>query len=347
MAVLVTGGAGYVGSVVCEVLLDRGRKVVVVDNLHTGHRRAVDSRALFVEGDFASRAVLEQVFGQQRIEAVVHMAAETTVEKSMTDPRVYFANNLTNGIALLDTMIDFGCRSIVFSSTAAIFGEPVEIPITEGHPANPVNAYGQSKLMFEQVLDWYHRCYGIRFVALRYFNAAGATEHAGEDHRPESHLLPILCDAAAGGRESVAIFGRDYPTADGTCVRDYVHVLDLAQAHVLALDHMDRHPNERYNLGAGRGVSNLELVRVVEATVGVKLNVVFESRRAGDPAVLVASSARIAEELGWVPRHSSVEAIVESAWAWRRRHPQGYGDAQAPGAVSRTTATVRPGDQLR
>ena len=325
MAVLVTGAAGYVGSITCEQLLANGFEVIAIDNFQTGHRAAVPPRVVLFEGDFGSSELLGRVFGAHQVDAVLHFAAETTIETSMADPGPYFRNNLVRGISLLDAMLRHGCRSFVFSSTAALFGEPVRTPIDEDHPTLPINPYGHSKLMFEQVLDWYHRCYGLRFTALRYFNAAGASELLGEDHRPESHLLPLLCDAALGLRDHVKIFGRDYATHDGTCLRDYIHVLDLADAHILALRHLDMHPNGKFNLGAGRAVSNVELLRVVEKVSGAKIEFEFGPRRAGDPGVLVASPRRAVEGFGWSPRHSALETIVESALDWRRRHPHGYG----------------------
>lgn len=325
MALVVTGGAGYVGSVTSERLLANGFDVIAIDNFQTGHRDAVPAGVVTFEGDFGSTELLECVFRKHQVDAVFHFAAETTVEKSMSDPGAYFRNNVVKGISLLDAMLEHNCRSLVFSSSAALFGEPIQIPIGEDHPTKPVSAYGQSKLMFEQVLDWYHRCYGLRFAALRYFNGAGATERLGEDHRPESHLLPILCDAALGKRDQVKIFGREYPTPDGTCVRDYVHVLDLADAHILALRNLDAHPSGKFNLGAGRGVSNLELLRMVEKVSSEKIRFEFGPPRSGDPAVLVAASNRASEALGWSPRHSSLETIVQSALNWRERHPSGYG----------------------
>jgi UDP-glucose 4-epimerase len=249
------------------------------------------------------------------------------VEKSQTDPRYYFETNLVRGIALLDTMLETGCTRIIFSSTAAIFGEPVQVPIDETHPQAPINAYGASKLMFETVLDWYHRAYGLRFNAFRYFNAAGASDRFGECHQPESHLIPILCEVAQGRRENITLFGNDYPTDDGTCVRDYVHVLDLADAHILALGNLEERPSARYNLGNGRGFSNLEVLRTVERVSGHPVSFEYGDRRAGDPAVLVASSARAREELGWSPRYGSVEDIVRTAWDWHEAHPRGYDGA--------------------
>jgi len=325
LTVLVTGAAGYVGSITSEQLLVNGFEVIAIDNFQTGHRAAVLPDVVLVEGDFGSRELLERVFRAHKVDVVLHFAAETTIETSMADPGPYFQNNLVRGISLLDAMLKHGCRSLVFSSTAALFGEPVRTPIDEDHPAQPINPYGQSKLMFEQVLDWYHRCYDLRFTALRYFNAAGASQLLGEDHRPESHLLPLLCDAALGRRDSVKIFGRDYATPDGTCLRDYIHVLDLADAHILALRHLDVHPNGKFNLGAGRAVSNLELLRTVEQVSGATIEFEFGPRRAGDPAVLVASPRRAVERLGWSPRHSALDTIVESALHWRGRHSDGYG----------------------
>ena len=325
MIILVTGGAGYIGSIVVEQLVEHGHRVVVVDNLQEGHREAVLPEAIFYEGDFGDPVLLEEIFGKYDIEAVFHFAAETTIAFSMTDPGRYFTNNVVKGIALLDAMRDHACDRFVFSSTAATFGEPQYTPVDEAHPQEPINAYGESKLMFERVLDWYHRAYGLKFNAFRYFNAAGATERLGEDHRHESHLIPIVLQVTLGKRDCVEVFGTDYPTKDGTCVRDYVHVVDLAQAHILALENMERHPDGKYNLGNGEGFSVLEVIGQVSRVSGRETDWREAPRRSGDPAVLIASSDRAKEELGWRPRYDSLEEIVRSAWAWHRRYPGGYG----------------------
>ena len=324
--ILVTGGAGYIGSICVEELLVQGYEVVVIDNLQEGHRAAVMPEAVFYEGDYGDEDLLRDIFSKHEIDAVVHFAAETTIEFSMTDPGVYFHNNLVNGIILLDVMRESGCERMIFSSTAATFGEPQYTPIDEKHPQLPINAYGESKLMFEKVLDWYHRAYGLRFNAFRYFNAAGASERLGEAHRHESHLIPVIIQVILGQRQKLQIFGNDYPTRDGTCIRDYVHVIDLARAHIRAFENLDRHPAGKYNLGNGQGFSNLEVLRTIEAITGKKVPFEMASRRPGDPAVLVASSELARQELDWQPKYGKLEEIVESAWKWHEAHPNGYGD---------------------
>lgn len=324
MDILVTGGAGYIGSICVEELLRQGHQVVVVDNLQEGHQEAVLPGAIFHEGDYGDKDLLNNIFSNYRIDAVIHFAAETTIEYSMTDPGRYFENNVVNGIMLLDVMRNFGCKRMVFSSTAATFGEPKYTPIDEQHPQNPINAYGESKLMFEKVLDWYHKAYGLQFNVFRYFNAAGATERLGEDHRHESHLIPMIIKVALGQKEKLQIFGNDYPTEDGTCIRDYIHVVDLARAHILALENLEHHPNGKYNLGNGKGFSNLEILKMVEKVTGKTVPFELAPRRTGDPAILVASSELAKVELGWEPQYSEIEDIVSSAWKWHREHPKGY-----------------------
>jgi len=329
LTVLVTGAAGYVGSITSEQLLANGFEVIAIDNFQTGHRAAVLPDVVLFEGDFGSRELLERVFRAHKVDVVLHFAAETTIETSMADPGPYFQNNLVRGISLLDAMLKHGCRSLVFSSTAALFGEPVRTPIDEDHPAQPINPYGQSKLMFEQVLDWYHRCYGLRFTALRYFNAAGASQRLGEDHRPESHLLPLLCDAALGRRDSVKIFGRDFATPDGTCLRDYIHVQDLAEAHVAALARLVGGGGSlAVNLGTGAGHSVRAVIDAAERVTGRRIARREMPRRAGDPPVLVADVARAKELLGWSARLSDLDTILGTAWAW---HLAADGAARAAG----------------
>jgi len=324
MNILVTGGAGYVGSVVTEHLLREGHNVTVLDNLQQGHREAVLAPAEFVLGDISDSDTLQSVFRRHSIEAVMHMAADTLVGASMTDPRRYFHNNLTGGISLLNAMLDHGVSTMVFSSTAAVYGEPLSAPIDEGHPTNPINSYGQSKLMFETVLDWYRRAYGIQCISFRYFCAAGATAALGEDHRPETHLIPNILRAALNRDAGLSVFGTDYPTKDGTCIRDYIHVADVAQAHILALDKADSLSGNVYNLGNGEGYSVLDAIKVAETVVGSKIQVEFCPRRSGDPVTLVASSHRAAQELGWRPGFPDLGSIVESAWRWLKDHPDGY-----------------------
>ena len=331
MRVLVTGGAGYIGSVVTEVLLDRGDDVVVYDNLSTGHRPAVDPRATFVGGDLHERALLAGTLRAHGIDAVVHMAAKALVGESVADPSLYYRNNVVGGLSLLDAMRDADVDRIVFSSTAATFGEPVKQPVEEDDPQTPTNPYGQTKLAFEQAMRWYGPAFGLRSVALRYFNAAGASAAHGEDHEPETHLIPrllrVAAGAARGAGESAVSPGDDYPTRDGTCVRDYIHLLDLADAHVHALDALvGVSPGFRsFNLGCGgEGYTVHEVVACVRKVTGVDLAVTVGPRRPGDPAVLVASSARITRELGWRPRFQDLDSIVSSAWSWMGRHPRGY-----------------------
>jgi UDP-glucose 4-epimerase len=316
MRVAVTGGAGYIGSVVAEVLIDGGHDVLVLDNLEKGHAEAVPAAARFVRVDVRARDRTAAALSDFQCEAVIHMAAFSLVGESVTDPAKYFANNLSGGLRLLDAMRDAGVQRIVFSSTAAVYGEPAKQPIEEDDPTVPTNPYGESKLAFERVLRWYGAAYGLSATSLRYFNAAGATSERGELHEPETHLIPIVLEAAARRRPHVNVFGTDYATADGTCVRDYIHVEDLARAHVLALETMEPGGQCRaFNLGCGgRGYSVREVIDVASRLTGVDIPVKLSPRRAGDPAVLVASSARIAQELAWRPRRQRLEDIIESAW---------------------------------
>lgn len=324
MDVLVTGAAGYVGSVTAEELLKQGHRVVVFDNLVQGHREAVTPGAAFVYGDLTEAADVEALFAQHEFEMVLHMAAETVVEMSMTDPHRFFYSNVAGTLNLLNAMLRHGVSRIVFSSTAAVYGKPVRTPILEDDPHVPINPYGESKLMVEQFLRRYHDAYGIKAVALRYFNACGASVAYGEAHHPESHLIPIVLQAALGQRDCVCVFGEDHDTSDGSCVRDYVHVLDIAQAHILALENVDRLGLSTYNLGNGTGYSVLEVIQTVREVTGRAIVVKSAPRRAGDPAELIASAERIEGELGWKPRYSDLSVIVESAWRWQREHPRGY-----------------------
>ena len=324
MNILVTGGAGYIGSIVSEQLLLRNHRVIVIDNLQGGNRGALLPEAAFYEADFGDTEILGKIFQKHDIDVVFHFAALTIVEFSMTDPGAYFTNNLVKGITLLDVMREYDCDKFIFSSTAATFGEPEYIPVDEKHPQKPINPYGESKLMFEGVLDWYHRAYGLKFNAFRYFNAAGASERLGGAHDPETHLIPLIIQAALGQREQIYIFGTDYPTRDGTCVRDYIHVLDLAEAHILGLDNLDRNPNGKYNLGNGEGFSVREVIEMVAEVSGRDFPKVEADRRPGDPATLIASSKLAKEELGWKPKYDSLREIVRTAWEWHRSHVDGY-----------------------
>ena len=318
MRVLVSGGAGYVGSVVIEELLAAGHDVVAYDSLRKGYRDAVLPPARLIEGDILDGARLTETLHTERADAVVHMAADSLVGESMTDPARYYRTNVTGGLALLDAMRAAGVRSLVFSSTAAVYGAPDKQPIEESDPTHPTNPYGETKLAFERALRWYGEAYGIRAVSLRYFNAAGATARNGERHVPETHLLPLVLDAVAGTRGPVTIFGEDYPTPDGTCVRDYVHVADLARAHVLALDALATgQPASVYNLGCGgAGATVREVIDAARRITGRDVPVESGPRREGDPPVLVAACDRIRRELGWAPARTRLDDIVESAWRW-------------------------------
>ena len=324
MRVLVTGGAGYIGSVVTEQLVSDGHEVVVYDNLTKGHAQALVSGAEFVEGDLSEGDKLNQTLHDNRIEAVIHMAASSLVGESCENPAKYYNNNTVAGLVLLDAMLACDVKKIVFSSTAAVYGEPEEQPISESAPTNPTNTYGETKLAFERAMHWYEQAYLLRYASLRYFNAAGATENCGEDHDPESHLIPITLQAAAGKRTHVEIYGEDYPTTDGTCIRDYIHVVDLARAHILALDALEDR-SAIYNLGCGGdGYSVRDVIETARRVTGKEIPVRVGPRRPGDPAVLIASSDRIKRELGWAPEFQDLELIVKSAWTWMQAHPDGY-----------------------
>ena len=325
--ILITGGAGYIGSHIVHRLSELGREVVVLDDLSNGHRQAVSGVPLVV-GDFGDATLLARELTSNPIDFIVHMAAFCEVGESVIDPAAYYANNVSRSLTLLEQARLHGVCGMVFSSTAATYGEPETLPITEEHPQRPTNPYGESKLAFERALAAYHRAYGFRYVALRYFNAAGAHPVAtiGEDHSPESHLIPRLLQAVRA-EEPVPIFGDDYPTEDGTCVRDYIHVVDLAEAHHLALERMRSSDiGEAFNLGNGQGFSVKQVVDVVGRVTGIRPRTVVGPRRPGDPARLVASSERIASALGWKPSMPALEQIVESAWRWHRDHPHGYGE---------------------
>lgn len=321
--IFVTGGAGYIGSICVEQLLESGHRVTVFDNLAEGHRSAVDARATLVVGDLHERATIANAIGAARPDAVMHFAASALVGESMQDPSKYFRNNVAAGINLLDAMIATGVKQLVFSSTCATFGIPERVPIDETLPQRPINPYGESKLLFEKILRWYGEIHGLRFVALRYFNAAGATAQFGEDHRIETHLIPNVLKVALGQRAHVEVYGTDYDTPDGTCIRDYIHIVDLAQAHILALG---ARSSAFYNLGTGGGTSVKEVVECCRRVTGKELPDLAKPRRSGDPARLIAASEKITRELGWKPQFQKIDAIVESAWRWHVKHPHGYGD---------------------
>ena len=321
MRIFVTGGAGYIGSVTAELLLDEGHEVAILDNLIEGHRRAVDSRAQFIQGDLADRDQIERALSNTRPDAVMHFAAYALVPESMRDPSKYFRNNVSNGLNLLDAMLTTGVQRIIFSSTCALFGPPDRVPIDETAPARPANPYGESKLAFEKILRWYDQVHGLKFVCLRYFNAAGATEDLGEDHRPETHLIPNVLKVALGQRPSLEIYGTDYETPDGTCIRDYIHVVDLAHAHILALGAT---ASGFYNLGTGGGSSVKEVIAACRKITGRQIDTIEKPRRPGDPPRLIASSEKIKKELGWQPQFQSLDVIIETAWAWHQKFPDGY-----------------------
>lgn len=321
MKILVVGGAGYIGSVCAELLLDEGHEVAVFDNLSEGHRQAVDPRAEFVEGDLCDRAVIEAALGQTAPEAVMHFAGSALVGESMENPSKYFRNNFVNGLNLLDAMVARGVSRLVFSSTCATFGPPERVPIDETLPQNPINPYGESKLLFERALRWYSQIHGLRFVALRYFNAGGASAKFGEDRTVETHLIPNALKVALGQKPHLEIFGTDYETPDGTCIRDYIHILDLSKAHLLALGAPE---SEFYNLGTGGGSSVREVIETCRQVTGHPIPVIEKPRRPGDPPRLIAASDKIKRELGWRPADQQLHAIVESAWHWHSRYPDGY-----------------------
>ena len=323
MKILVVGGGGYIGSICAELLLDEAHEVAVFDNLTEGHRRAVDDRATFMEGDLSDREKIEAALSSTRPEAVMHFAANALVGDSMRNPSKYFRNNVANGLNLLDAMVTTGVKRLIFSSTCAIFGLPERVPIDETSPPRPINPYGESKLAFEKILRWYDQIHGLRFVSLRYFNAAGASANFGEDHRVETHLIPNVLKVALGQKPHVEIYGADYETPDGTCIRDYIHIIDLAQVHILALG-VPR--SEFYNLGTGGGSSVREVIAACRKITGRKIDIVEKPRRPGDPPQLIASSEKIKRELGWQPSPQSLETIIESAWRWHQKFPNGYKD---------------------
>lgn len=326
MQILVTGAAGYIGSICSEVLLARGHQVIALDSLVEGHRAAVPPGATFVHAELADRSQIEKIFSAHKIEAVMHFAGEIQVAKSVREPSTFYATNIACGVNLLDAMVRHGADKFIFSSTAAIYGEPETVPIPEDHRQSPINPYGKSKLRFEQILADYRGYTGLKYVAMRYFNAAGASAERGENHRVETHLIPRVLDTALGNLPEMEIFGFDYPTPDGTCVRDYIHVLDIADSHLLALEHMDRVAGEAFNVATTNGYSNLQVMQAVEQVTSRKVPHRLSPRRPGDSATLVASNKKLRGVLGWEPKHSSLEEIIQSAWDWRKKFPHGYPD---------------------
>jgi UDP-glucose 4-epimerase len=323
MKFLVTGGAGYIGSACVEELINQGHSLTVFDNLSEGHRSAVHPEAEFVMGCLSQPHEVKTAISRFSPEVVIHFAASALVGESMQDPGKYFTNNVTNGIHLLDACVEANVRKIVFSSTCATYGVPSEIPLTEETTQEPINPYGESKLMFEKILQWYHQIHGLDFVAFRYFNACGATPLFGEHHRVETHLIPNILKVVLGQRELCSIFGTDYPTPDGTCVRDYIHIQDLAKAHITAAQ---TDTVGFFNLGTGMGYSVREVISACETVTNSRIKVVEQVRRDGDPPELVAAPAKVMEALDWKPEYTEIDKIVESAWVWHQKHPQGYGD---------------------
>ena len=326
MAILISGGCGYIGSATVELLKAEGQDVVVLDDLFRGHRAAIPPDVPFYHGKVGDRDLVARIAAAHSLEACIHFAALAYVGESVEEPAWYYENNVAQGTALLDALIQAGVRQVVFSSTCATYGEPQRIPIDEAHPQHPENPYGWSKFFMERLMESFDRAYGLRFVALRYFNAAGATPHCGEDHHPETHLIPIALEAAQGKRDHLTIFGSDYPTADGTAVRDYIHVTDLGSAHVAALEYLRQGGESDYiNLGNGQGYSVLEVIETARQVTGESIETRMGPRRAGDTSHLVAQADRARQVLGWEPAYPELESIVQTAWEWHRKHPEGYG----------------------
>ncbi len=329
MKVLVTGGAGYIGSITSAELLAAGHEVIVLDNLYQGHRAAVPPEATFVEADLADRGALARLFAEHPgIDGIMHFASYTLVGESMEKPFLYLRDNVVNAANLLEAAAANGVERFILSSTANLFDDPERMPIAEDERIVPGSPYGESKAMIERLLHWMERVHGMRYTALRYFNACGDTPGRGEDHDPETHLIPLVLQVALGQRDHISIFGDDYPTRDGTCVRDYVHVLDLAQAHILALGALDERGSSRYNIGNGEGYTVLEVIETARKVTGHPIPSIVGPRRPGDPATLIASSDALRRDLGWAPRHPKLEDIMASAWAWHQSHPHGYADSE-------------------
>ena len=329
MAILVCGGAGYIGSHAVHALIEKGEQVVVVDNLQTGHRDALNPKAKFYEGDIRDASVLDKIFTENKVEAVIHFAANSLVGESMEKPLLYFNNNVYGMQVLLEAMVRHGVDKIVFSSTAAVYGEPKRVPIHEDDETCPTNTYGETKLTMEKMMKWVSLANGVRYVSLRYFNAAGALPDGsiGEDHATETHLIPLILQVPTGRRDHITVFGDDYPTPDGTCLRDYIHVVDLADAHVLALEYLRKGgASDIFNLGNGQGFSVKEMIAAAEKATGRSIKVEIGARRAGDPAQLIASSEKVRSVLGWKPQFTDVEQVIGTAWRWHEHHPHGYED---------------------
>ena len=329
MAILVCGGAGYIGSHAVHALIEKGEQVVIVDNLQTGHRGALNPKAKFYEGDIRDASVLDKIFTENKVEAVIHFAANSLVGESMEKPLRYFNNNVYGMQVLLEAMVRHGVDKIVFSSTAAVYGEPKCVPIHEDDETCPTNTYGETKLTMEKMMKWVSRANGVRYVSLRYFNAAGALPDGsiGEDHATETHLIPLILQVPTGRRDHITVFGDDYPTPDGTCLRDYIHVVDLADAHVLALEYLRKGgASDIFNLGNGQGFSVKEMIAAAEKATGGSIKVEIGARRAGDPAQLIASSEKARSVLGWKPQFTDVEQVIGTAWRWHEHHPHGYED---------------------
>jgi UDP-glucose 4-epimerase len=333
--ILVTGGAGFVGSVCCAQLLQAGHEVITIDNLSTGHAHAVPDGVVLYPIDIGDREGIRDLLHDHAVDAVFHFAAKALIPQSVSDPGFFFDENVASGISFLEVLRAAGINKFVFSSSAAVYGSPERIPIEEDDPKDPLNSYGESKLIFERILNWYAKAYGWTVFAFRYFNACGATDKIGEDHRPETHIIPLLLETAAGERPYFEIYGCDYETSDGTCVRDYVHVLDIAEAHLRALDAPERSGMFAYNIGTGVNHSVLEVCKIVQEVTQKKLTLRYGPRRSGDPAILCANPTKLARELNWEARFSQLREIIRSAWEWKQRHPQGYGSLETEFAAQK------------